>query len=309
MIPARNEGNGIASAVRAVLDQRDHDAGLEVIVVDDGSTDDTPSIAKGAGARVIELPHRQRGNPAAARNRGAKESSGDPIVFLDADCTPAPGWLRAILQAHDAGATVVGGALDLPPGLSATARCDYYCGWYLVSSCRKAGWVPHHPPPNLSVRRTEFLSTPGFSEQAPLEYTNEERAWQAQLRESGHRIYFEPRAVAFHHNRPGFVNLLRRNYRWAYTAIEAKSQSGSARMAWLYRYPRLLIVASVPLALVHTVYIVAAWARVGVFEPVWMLPAVLASRFAYAAGMSVGGWRWLRRRRHAHGVTAAQAPS
>ena len=309
MIPARNEGNGIASAVRAVLDQRDHDAGLEVIVVDDGSTDDTPSIAKGAGARVIELPHRQRGNPAAARNRGAKESSGDPIVFLDADCTPAPGWLRAILQAHDAGATVVGGALDLPPGLSATARCDYYCGWYLVSSCRKAGWVPHHPPPNLSVRRTEFLSTPGFSEQAPLEYTNEERAWQAQLRESGHRIYFEPRAVAFHHNRPGFVNLLRRNYRWAYTAIEAKSQSGSARMAWLYRYPRLLIVASVPLALVHTVYIVAAWARVGVFEPLWMLPAVLASRFAYAAGMSVGGWRWLRRRRHAHGVTAAQAPS
>jgi glycosyltransferase involved in cell wall biosynthesis len=309
VIPARNEGNGIASAVRAVLDQRDHDAGLEVIVVDDGSTDDTPSIAKGAGARVIELPHRQRGNPAAARNRGAKESSGDPIVFLDADCTPAPGWLRAILQAHDAGATVVGGALDLPPGLSATARCDYYCGWYLVSSRRKAGWVPHHPPPNLSVRRTEFLSTPGFSEQAPLEYTNEERAWQAQLRESGHRIYFEPRAVAFHHNRPGFVNLLRRNYRWAYTAIEAKSQSGSARMAWLYRYPRLLIVASVPLALVHTVYIVAAWARVGVFEPLWMLPAVLASRFAYAAGMSVGGWRWLRRRRHAHGVTAARAPS
>jgi glycosyltransferase involved in cell wall biosynthesis len=309
VIPARNEGRGIASAVRAVLEQRDHGASLEVIVVDDGSTDDTPRIAKGAGARVIELPHRPRGNPAAARNRGARESSGDPIVFLDADCTPAPGWLRAILDAHGGGATVVGGALDLPLGLSATARCDYYCGWYLVNSRRKAGWVPHHPPPNLSVRRSEFLSTSGFSEQAPLEYTNEERAWQAQLRERGHRIYFEPRAVAFHHNRPGFLNLLRRNYRWAYTAIEAKSQSGSARMAWLYRYPRLLIAASVPLAVVHTVYIVAAWARVGVLEPIWMVPAVLASRFAYAAGMSVGGWRWLRRRRHAHGISAAQAPS
>jgi hypothetical protein len=42
--------------------------------------------------------------------------------------------LVAILAAHERGATVKGGALDLPPGLSATARCDYYCGWYLVSS-------------------------------------------------------------------------------------------------------------------------------------------------------------------------------
>ena len=309
MIPARNEGRGIANVVRAVLEQRDHAAELDVLVVDDGSTDDTPRVAKGAGARVIELPHCERGNPAAARNRGARESTGDPIVFLDADCTPAPGWLRAILDAHDAGATVVGGSLDLPRGLSATARCDYYCGWYLVNSRRAAGWVPHHPPPNLSVRRAEFLATTGFSEQAPLEYTNEERAWQAQLRERGHRIYFEPRAVAYHQNRPGFVNLLRRNYRWAYTAIEAKSQSGSARMAWIYSYPRLLIVASVPLALVHTAYIVAAWARVGVFEPVWMLPGVLASRLAYAAGMSVGGVRWLRRRKSAHGITAAHARS
>lgn len=297
IIPARNEGAGIGGVVRAVLAQAEDAVGVEVIVVDDGSTDGTAAAAEAAGARVLRRTGSPGGgNPAAARNRAAGLAAGDPLVFLDADCTPAPGWLAAILAAHDRGATVVGGALDMPAGLSATARCDYYCGWYLIHSRRPAGWVPHHPPPNLSVRRDAFRSTAGFTERQPFSYTNEERHWQAELRRAGHRIWFEPGAVAYHENRPGFLNLLRRNYRWAYTAVEAKSQAGSARMAWLYRYPRLVIVAAFPLAFAHTAYILGSWLRAGVFEPVLMTPAILVSRFAYAAGMTVGGTRWLRSR-------------
>ncbi len=295
VIPARNEATFIPRVVRAVLGQRPPEAELDVIVVDDGSTDATAQAARAAGARVLELG-RAGGNPAAARNRGAAAATGDPLVFLDADCIPADGWLAAILAAHDRGATVVGGALDLPPGLPASARCDYYCGWYLVHSRRPAGFVPHHPPPNLSVRRAAFLATAGFTERQPFSYTNEEREWQAELLRAGHRMYFEPRAVAYHYNRPGFANLLRRNYRWAYTAIESKSLTGATRYPWLFRHPRLLIAASLPLALVHTAYILGCWVRAGRFEPVLMAPAVLASRLAYSAGMAAGGVRWLRRR-------------
>lgn len=291
VIPAHNEAASIRATVRRVLEQAD---GVEVIVVDDASTDDTSSEARAAGARVLRLE--EGGNPAAARNRGAEASAGDPIVFLDADCVPDGGWLDAILAAHERGAAVVGGSLDLPPGLSPTARCDYYCGWYLVHSGRPAGYVPHHPPPNLSVRRDLFLASSRFTEEQPFSYTNEERAWQAELQRAGHRIWFEPAARVFHHNRPGFLNLLRRSYRWAYTALPSKSRTGAARMAWLYRRPRLLIAASGPLALAHTAFILGCWLRAGVFEPLWMLPAILASRFAYAAGMAVGGVQWLRRR-------------
>lgn len=298
IIPAHDEAATIAGLVRAVLAQGDAATAVEVIVVDDGSADATAEVARAAGARVVTLAA-PGGNPAAARNRGAEVATGDPLIFLDADCTPAKGWLRGFLDAHDAGEVVVGGALDLPPGLPATARCDYYCGWYLVHSRRPAGYVPHHPPPNLSVRREAFLNTSRFAEQPPFSYTNEERFWQAEVQRQGHRIFFAPAALAYHHNRPGFANLLRRNYRWAYTAIESKSQSGSARMAWLYRYPRLLIAASGPLALAHTAYIVGCWARARRWEPLLMLPAILASRFAYVAGMAVGGTRWLRRRSEA----------
>ncbi len=295
VIPARNEAACIARTVRAVLEQASENCAVEVIVVDDGSTDDTPRIAREAGARVLDMGGRG-GNPAAARNRGAAAAAGDPIIFLDADCQVAEGWLEGFLDAHGRGETIVGGSLDLPDGLGITAQCDYYCGWYMVHSRRPGGYVPHAPAPNLSVRRDAFFATSGF-EELPYSIASEERAWQADLRARGHRIYFEPRARAYHFNRPGLSNLLRRNYRWGYAAIRSKNETGSARLAWIYRYPRLLILGSLPLAFVHTAFIISCWLRAGVYRPLAMLPLVLLSRLAYSTAMMIGGIRWLRERK------------
>jgi len=292
IIPVRNEAAGIGGLVREVIAQAPAGVTVEVIVVDDGSTDGTAEAAAAAGARVVALEN--GGNPAIGRNRGALLAAGDLLVFLDADCRPAPGWLARLLAGHDAGAAVVGGALDLPRGLSPMARCDYYCGWYHVHSRRPAGEVPNHPPGNLSVRRRDFARTPGFTEQQPVAYAHEELAWQAEVRRAGGRIQFEPAAIVYHYNRPGFRNLLRRNYRWGYSAIESKSPTGAARLAWVYRYPALLVAASLPLALGSTAYILACWLRAGVLEPLLMLPAVLAARLAYSAGLVAGGIRWIR---------------
>jgi glycosyltransferase involved in cell wall biosynthesis len=295
VIPARNEAARIVEVLRAVQRQEARCAELEIILVDDGSSDATAALARETGVEVVEMRAAgEAGNPAAARNRGARLSRGDPIVFLDADCVVAEGWLEALLEAHDRGATVVGGSLALPPGLPASARCDYYCGWYLIHPAAPGGRVPHHPPPNLSVRREAFLGTAGFSDQPPLDYTNEERLWQGELQAAGHHIYFEPRAIAYHFNRPGFGNLMRRNYRWGYTAVEAKSQSGAARLAWIYRHPWFVILGSPLLALGHTAFILGCWMRAAILEPLWMSPAILVSRIAYVGGMSVGALRWMR---------------
>lgn len=283
--------------MRSALTQARPGIELEVLVVDDGSTDDTAAIARGAGARVVAIPpHLTTGNPAAARNRGARASTGDPLIFLDADCVPRPGWLDALLEAHDAGAVCVGGSLALPSGLPGTARLDYYCGWYHVHPRRPAGKVRNHPPCNISVRREAFLATSGFTERQPLAYSHEELRWQAELQRRGESIEFRPAAIVDHWNRRGFGNLLRRNYRWAYSSIEGKAETGIVRMAWLYRFPRLLVLASFPLALPQAAYILGCWVRAGILEPLWMSPGILAARLAYAAGMTVGGMRWLRRR-------------
>jgi glycosyltransferase involved in cell wall biosynthesis len=295
IIPARNEAARIGSLVGAVLAQDARGRPIEVIVVDDGSTDGTAAAARAAGARVLEAEGRgETGNPALGRNRGAALASGDPIVFLDADCTPTEGWLGQLLDEHARGAEVVGGSLDLPPDLSLTARCDYYCGWYHVHSRREGGEVSNHPPGNLSVRRDVFARTGGFTEQQPIAYSHEELAWQAAVRRAGGRIVFVPQARVLHHNRPGFGNLLRRNYRWGYSAIESKAGTGAARMAWVYRYPGLLVAGSLPIAVATTVYILGCWARARVIEPLLLLPAVLAARLAYSAGLVAGGVRWIR---------------
>jgi glycosyltransferase involved in cell wall biosynthesis len=295
VIPARNEATSIASVIRAVQASAPSGLGLEIIVVDDGSSDETAAVAQGAGARTLELgPSADGGNPARARNRGAAVANGDPVVFLDADCTPSAGWLPALLAAHEAGKQVVGGSLDLPPNLPASARCDYYCGWYHVHSARPSGKVPNHPPGNLSVRRQLFADSVGFTEQHPIAYAHEELAWQSEVQRRGIEIYFQPTAVVYHRNRPGLGNLLRRNYRWGYSAIESKALTSAARMGWLYRHPGWLIAGSLPLAFVSTGYILACWLRVQAVEPALMWPAVLAARLAYSAGLVAGGIRWIR---------------
>jgi len=292
VIPARDEAGGITRTVKAVLAQRIPGIGLEVLVVNDGSSDDTAAAARLAGGRVIEL-NGSPGNPGAARNRGAAETKGDPIVFLDADCEPRAGWLHALLSAHAEGVTAVGGAIEAAPGQKLAARCSHFSSSYHVHALRTRGIVRNHPPANLSVRRGVFRSTAGFSEQLPVADGHEELGWQAELREAGQNIVFEPSAVVQHRNRDGWLDLFRRNYRWAYSAIRSKSGSDAVRFGWLYKQPILLIMAAPALVLAHTAYTVACWARAGVLEPLLMLPALLAARLAYGAGLVVGGVRWI----------------
>ena len=294
VIPAHNTELNIGDLVRSVTFQCAEGTELEVIVVNDGSTDRTAMNAEEAGATVLNLPTRALGgNPAMARNRGAAASRGDPIIFLDSDCIPRDGWLEALLRRQATGVAAVGGSLALPKGLPTTARCDYYCGWYHYHSRRLAGFVRQHPPANLCVRRMAFIRTSGFSERHPVAYAHEELRWQAELQAMGGKIYFEPKAAVDHYNRPGYSNLLCRNYRWGYSAIESKAASGITRSAWIYKYPRFLILSSLPLAVVTTAYVIGCWLRARVLEPLWMAPAVLAARMAYSIGMMVGGLRWL----------------
>lgn len=308
VIPARNEAAHIAEVVGAVRNQQGTFDTIEIIVMDDGSTDDTAACAQRAGAKVIKMNSGPKsGNPAAARNRGAAASTGDPLVFLDSDCLPLDGWLEPLLVAHRNGAAVVGGALDMPPGLPWTARADYYVGWYLVHSKCAAGAVRHHPPPSLSVRRDLFLGSTGFTASVPLSYTNEERHWQSELRQARHSIIFEPNSVALHHNRPGFRNLLTRSYRWGYTALEGKSETGSTRVAWLFSRPVLVLTLAPVWPFVLTLHTLLAWVRVGRFEPLVMVPVIFLSRVAYVAGMTVGGLRWMSARRNGN-LTTRPAP-
>jgi glycosyltransferase involved in cell wall biosynthesis len=82
VIPAYNAAEFIRAAIESVLGQTYRS--LELIVVDDGSTDDTGAIARSFGSRLRYL-HQANARQAAARNRGIRESGGELLAFLDAD--------------------------------------------------------------------------------------------------------------------------------------------------------------------------------------------------------------------------------
>jgi glycosyltransferase involved in cell wall biosynthesis len=82
---------------------------LEVIVVDDGSTDRTSDVARAHGAIVVRHPVNR--GLAAARNSGVRAASAPIVAFLDDDCEPEPAWAQQLMAGYGEGVTGVGGAV------------------------------------------------------------------------------------------------------------------------------------------------------------------------------------------------------
>ena len=121
VIPARDAARTLGRVLDSLAAQEP--APLEVIVVDDGSTDATASVAEERGARVLSTGGGLFAG--GARNVGWDEADGDAVVFLDADVVPAPGW----------GAGVARALAEFPGALVGCARTfDAETPW---------GWVCH----------------------------------------------------------------------------------------------------------------------------------------------------------------------
>src|SRR5690554_2488178 len=105
VLPAKNEAGAIGqtiSAIRALY------ADAEIIVVNDGSTDNTAEVAEQAGAKVVHHPY-SKGNGAAIKT-GARAATGEIIVFMDADGQHDPADIPRLLARLEEGHDMVVGA-------------------------------------------------------------------------------------------------------------------------------------------------------------------------------------------------------
>lgn len=157
VVPLKNEAAHI-SACLASLQAQDLPADqYEIIVVDNGSTDDSVQLASHFSAvHIVKAPGVHVG---AVRNIGAQHARGQILVFIDADCTANPGWLRNILTLLSDGVDALGGGIYLPEHPALIERC-----WLLE------GPDGHVLPKVLigaaiAIRRPVFLQLGGFNEQ------------------------------------------------------------------------------------------------------------------------------------------------
>lgn len=139
VLPAKNEALSVGETVRKILA---HLAQAEVIVVNDGSTDETAHVAEQAGARVVHHPY-SKGNGAAIKT-GARAATGDVIVFMDADGQHDPADIPRLLAKIEQGHDLVVGARQ--KGSQASMGRGLANGFYN----RLATWMTGHRVEDLT---------------------------------------------------------------------------------------------------------------------------------------------------------------
>lgn len=182
ILPARNESRSVGVLLDSLRRQLPE---AELIVVDDGSTDDTGAIAAGAGARVIRHPV-SRGNGAAIKS-GARAAQGEILVFMDADGQHRAQDIPRLLQGLASGHDLVVGSRSAAAHSSLPRRLAN--GFYN----RLASWLTGQPIRDLTsgfraVRREAFLP---FLPLLPNSFSYPTTSTMCLIR-AGYGVHFEP---------------------------------------------------------------------------------------------------------------------
>lgn len=170
---------------------------VEVVVVNDGSTDATAAIAAEYTVRLISTPNRGLSN---ARNTGLEAANGEIVAYLDSDAFPDPHWLKYLAAAFlDSTYVGIGGPNLAPTGLGIVADCfDNAPGGpaHVMLSDREA---EHIPGCNMAFRRENLVAIGGFDPTLRIAGDDVDICWRLQARDWS--IGFSPAAVVWHHRR------------------------------------------------------------------------------------------------------------
>jgi len=227
VIPAYNAAEQLPATLRALAAQQEEPGPVEVLVVDDGSTDGTADAARSSGLgtlRVVSLP--RCGGPARARNAGIEAARGELVVFTDADCIPDPRFLAEIcrpLLADPALAAVKGAYRTAQRSLAARfAQAEFEERYRMMARLETIDFVDTYA---AAFRRSVLLEAGGFDPSFPVP-NNEDVDLSWRLAAAGHRMAFTPGAVVTHRHRPGLAGY-----------FTLKVRRGFWRMKVYRRYP------------------------------------------------------------------------
>jgi cellulose synthase/poly-beta-1,6-N-acetylglucosamine synthase-like glycosyltransferase/peptidoglycan/xylan/chitin deacetylase (PgdA/CDA1 family) len=220
IVPAFNEKEGIEAAVRS-LAGGDYPQ-IEVVVVDDGSTDGTAALVERLGLRNVRVIRVPNGGKANALNTGIALARHDIIVTVDGDTIFEPDSIRLLVQPFASPAVgAVAGNVKVGNRKSLVAtwqHIEYVIGFnldrrlYEVLNC-----MPTVPGAIGAFRRVALAAVGGISDETLAEDTDVTMA----LCRAGWRVVYEERARAWTEAPATLEQLYRQRYRWSYGTMQA----------------------------------------------------------------------------------------
>ncbi|RAG81171.1 bi-functional transferase/deacetylase [Streptacidiphilus pinicola] len=219
IVPAYNESAGIEAAVRSLVAQ-DHP--VEILVVDDGSSDGTADIAESLGLPGVRVIRKENGGKPSALNAGIAAASFDLLVMVDGDTVFEPDAVRKLIQpfADPRVGAVSGNAKVVNRGglLGRWQHIEYVVGFNLdrrlfdLAEC-----MPTVPGAVGGFRREALERVGGVAEDTLAEDTDLTMA----LCRDGWRVVYEEGAVAWTEAPASLGALWRQRYRWCYGTMQA----------------------------------------------------------------------------------------
>jgi peptidoglycan/xylan/chitin deacetylase (PgdA/CDA1 family)/glycosyltransferase involved in cell wall biosynthesis len=295
IVPAYNEAANIAATVRSLTagDYRP----LEVVVVDDGSTDDTAGIVERLGLPGVRVLRQANAGKPAALNAGIAAARGDLLVLVDGDTVFAEDAVRRLVQPFaDVSVGAVSGNTKVANRgglLGRWQHLEYVIGFNLDRRMFDlARCMPTVPGAIGAFRRAALREVGGVSEATLAEDTDLTIA----VIRAGWRVVYEESAIAWTEVPATLAQLWRQRYRWCYGTMQAMwkhrrclvERGAGGRMGRRGLLYLLVFQVLLPLA-APAVDVAAAYGVL--FLPWWQVLAVWAGFQALQAGTA---WYALR---------------